>query len=231
MKSLTVLVSSLLLAAAAAPVYAADGTSNDFYIGLSGRIDQLSWKTKSFTATYSVTDSGSTTKSTDTVSSSNFPETAMGMGLRFGYRISPYFAVETGYAISYDENKIADNDNNQYRYRFTMRQLQLDGLAYWPIGASGRFRPFLTAGLAYTSGDARLRADLDGTASDQTAITDSTLTSYFHKHEVNWRAGLGVEVGISQTVSARILARYQPYSFGALKGGAILGFDLNYAIF
>lgn len=233
MKSLsTVLVSTLILAAAAIPAQAASGDQTGFYIGLDGRIDQISWKTRSFDAKYVKTTKGETTTTTDTTSSDYFPEAPMGFGLRLGYRFSPYLSAELAYANSYDENRILDNDNNKMRYRMSIREWQLDGYAFWPLGGSGRFRPFLTAGLAYASGDARLRADVLGTDTDGDVNDTMTNTHYATKHELDWRAGMGLEVGISETVNGRVYVRYQPYSFGnTLNGGATLGFTLNFLSF
>lgn len=226
----TVLVSSLLLAAAAAPALAA-GDMSGFYVGLDGRIDQIDWKNKSFSADYRASKLGVVTTTTDTTSADNFPEAPMGLGLLFGYRFSPYLAVDGGFSETSDENRILDNKDDAYRYRMTIKQWQVDGYAYWPLGSSGRFRPFLTAGLAYTSGDARLRADLGGTDTDGSSLTLKTYTHYAQKHEFDWRVGTGLEVGISDDVSARLYVRYQPYSFEALKNGVTLGFNLNVLVF
>lgn len=233
MKSLsTVLVSTLILAAAAVPAEAASGDQTGFYIGLDGRIDQISWKTRNFDVKYVKTNKGEATTTTDTTSSDLFPEAPMGFGLRLGYRFSPYLSAELAYANSYDENRIMDNDANKMRYRMSIREWQLDGYAFWPLGASGRFRPFLTAGLAYASADARMRADLLGTDADGEINDTLTTTHYATKHEIDWRAGMGLEVGISESVNGRLYVRYQPYSFGnTLNGGATLGFTLNFLSF
>ncbi|MGB8602508.1 MAG: outer membrane beta-barrel protein [Rhizomicrobium sp.] len=228
----TVLVSSLILAAAAVPAQAASGDQTGFYIGLDGRIDQISWKSKNFDATYTGTSKGSSSTTTGSTSSDYFPEAPMGVGLRLGYRFSPYLSAELGISDSYDENRIMDNDSNKLRYRMSIREIQLDGYAFWPLGASGRFRPFLTAGLAYASGDARMRADILGTDGSGDENDTMTTTHYFQRHEVDWRAGMGLEIGITETVNGRVYVRYQPYSFGgALDGGATLGFSLNFLSF
>lgn len=229
MKSLSTVLVSTLLVASAVPAMAASDLSG-FYVGLDGRIDQVSWKDKTFPATYRVSDEGVISSTSDTASATDFPEGPMGLGLLFGYRFSPYFAADVGISQSGDENRIMDNDSNKYRYRVTFRQIQADGYAYWPIG-TGRLRPFVTAGLAYTFGSARIRSELAGTNSSKTKITTATYSSYFQKGEVDWRIGAGMEVGISDDVSGRIYVRYQPYSFGGLNGGATLGFNLNVLVF
>lgn len=244
MKSIsTLLVSGILLASVALPAQAAasDTSKNDddsgfftgdFYVAFSGRIDALDWKSQDFDATYRKSSEGDITSKDITVNSDQMPETLMGPALSFGYRFSPYFAAELGISDTSDENRVLDNTANRFRYRMTVRQLSLDGYAYLPLGDTGRFRPFLTAGLAYASGDSRLRTDVSGTDDDGDAIRTLTLNTYFHKHEVDWRAGLGLEVGISQDVSARVFGRYQPYSFGShVNGGVTFGVDLTVSVF
>lgn len=223
----TVLITSLLLASAAVPAAAASDPSG-FYVSLDGRIDQITWKDKTFAATYKYTDEGAVTTTSDTASASDFSEGLMGLGMAFGYRFSPYFAAEAGFSETTDDNRITDNDANRFYYRMTIRQWQLDGYAFWPLGASGRFRPFVTAGIAYASADARMIAKVDGTDSDMSSLVNITHNTYFQKHEIDWRAGAGLEIGISDDVNGRFYLRYQPYSFGsALDGGVSLGFNLT----
>lgn len=240
MKSIsTVLLTSILLASVALPAQAAASGDDDsglftgdFYVSFGGRIDGIDWKSKDFDAKDRTTTTGSLSSSTTSVNTDQMPETLMGPAMAFGYKFSPYFATEIGIAATSDENRVTDNDANRYRYRMSIRQVSLDGYAYWPLGDTGRFRPFLTAGLAYVSGNSRVRTDIDGTDDGGIKNRTLTLTTFFHKHELDWRAGLGLEIGITQDVSARVYGRYQPYSFGSnLNGGATFGFDVNVAVF
>jgi opacity protein-like surface antigen len=209
----TVLISALVLAAAAVPAGAASVSDSDtgFYVGLDGRIDMMSWKT---------------------VDDTNYPQGPMGLGLRLGYRFSPYLATEVTLGESADENRVMDDAADRWRYRMTLREAQFDVLAYWPRGDTGWFKPFLSLGLAYTSGDARLRYEKDTGEldSDGDEITDVTYTTFFHKKEVEWRVGGGVEVRFSDSISGRIYGRYQDYDFGHVKGGATFGFSIISAI-
>ena len=204
----TVLLSALMLAAAAAPAGAAPAdaaaSDSDFYIGLDGRIDQLYWK-----------------DSVDT----HYPQSIMGLGLRLGYHFSPYLATEIGLSESSDENKEIDIKADRWRYHMTMREAQFDVFAYLPLGETGWFKPFLTAGLAYAEGNARLRQEIDSTTTiGTTAVTYTTL---FNKGEIDWRAGFGLEANLSDSLTGRIYVRYQSYSFGAMDGGTTFGFTLN----
>jgi opacity protein-like surface antigen len=211
MKHVTaVLFSALLLLAAAAPAAAAaPSDDNTFYVGLDGRIDVLSWK-----------------NSVDT----SYPQAVMGLGLRGGYRLSPYFSVELGYSISADEHREMDINADRWRYRLTLREVQADVYGFLPLGQSGRFRPFVSLGVAYADGNARIRREIDGTDSSGDATTTVTYTPLFSKGEIDYRAGAGIELHISDTVDGRIYARYQSYSFNAINGGITLGFTVNVAV-
>jgi opacity protein-like surface antigen len=222
-----VLLSALLLATAVPASAATTAEETGFYVGFEGLIDQISWKNRSFESTYTSTTLGKTSSSTITMLATDFSEGLMGLGMKLGYRFSPYLAVETGFGETTDDQRIMDDDANRYRYRMTIRQWQLDGYAYWPLGSSGRFKPFVTLGAALASGDARVRTEIDGTDENEDSLVDVGYTKYFQKREFEWRAGLGIEVRISDSVNGRIFARYQPYSFDALKGGATLGFTLS----
>lgn len=212
MKILSAAAAAVLLAAAAPaatiPTSTA-GTIDDgsFYIGLGGRIDALSWK-----------------EAEDT----NYPQSLMGLGLRFGYSFSPYLAVETGFSLTSDDQRQMDDSQNRMYYRMTIREAQLDAYGYLPLGGSGRFRPFITAGMAFDRGFARIRNVPEGSSDKPDA---PYYTERFKKNEFNWRAGGGIAVRLSDDVETRIYARYQSYSFGALNGGAVIGFDVNVAVF
>lgn len=228
----TAFISALALAAMAATATSASAdAASGFYIGLDGRIDQISFKDKTFTANlYDTVDRQPvTTRSPHTQSASDFPEGLMGAGVVLGYRFSPHWAVEAGFTSTADENRVADNNKYFYRYRMTIREAQLDGYAFLPLGPSGRFRPFLTAGMAYAAGNGRMEANQDTLDASGTRVGVETLVPYVVKKQVLWRAGAGLEIGISQSVAGRVYARYQPYSFGStVNGGASLGFNLTY---
>ncbi len=212
MKILSAAAAAVLLAAAAPAATIPTGAAGtidagSFYIGLGGRIDALSWKNAEDT---------------------NYPQSLMGLGLRFGYSFSPYLAVETGFSLSADDQREMDDAQNRMYYRMTIREAQLDAYGFLPLGGSGRFRPFVTAGMAFDRGFARIR-NVPLESSDK--AVPPYFTERFKKNEFNWRAGGGVAVRLSDDVETRIYARYQPFSFGALNGGTTIGFDVNVAVF
>lgn len=230
MKPYKTLFCSALFAAAALPASAVDASG--FYIGIDGRADQLSWQERSFTATLGVKTEGVLSTTTSDFSTLSFPQSLLGMGLKLGYRFSPYLAIEGGYTISAEEARELDNDNDRYRFRTSLRDIQLDVMGYWPLGETGRVRPFISLGMSYTMINARLRAEIDGTDEDLSAVTTPTYTRYLVKSELNWRLGTGVEVRISDGTYGRLFVRYTPYSFdSALDNGATFGFSINTKIF
>ncbi len=230
MKTYSPLLFSVLVAAAVMPACAADVSG--FYIGLEGRADQPSWNEGSFTATYRKETRGTISSSTGTAYATSFPQDMLGLGLVLGYRFSPYLALEVGYSITTDEARELDNNSDRFRYRMTVRDASLDALGYWPIGETGRFRPFVSVGLAYATSNARLRADIDGSDTDYDQVITATYTPYFQKKEINWRLGGGIEVRLSDSIYGRIFARYTPYSFGKkLDSNTTLGFSINTKIF
>lgn len=234
MKPITPIAFSVLAAALAAPAAAYDAPLDEsgFYVGFEGRLDQLSWNTYSFDQKIVSVEGGVETSSTAAGTTISFPQGLMGAGLKFGYRFSRYLALELGYTISSDEKREIDTDLNRFRYRLTLREAQADVLAYLPLGVSGRFKPFLSAGMAFTQADARLRTEVDGSDDEGEKITTATYTSFMKESEINWRIGGGIEVRVSDSTYGRFFARYQPYSFNdALDGGATLGFTVTTRLF
>lgn len=230
MKFSSTLLCSALLAAFALPAGAVDASG--FYVGIEGRADQLSWQEHAFTATFNTETLGVSSSSTGAVSSTSFPQSLLGLGLKLGYRFSPYLALEAGYAISADEAREMDNSGDRHRFRTTLRDAQFDVMGYWPLGETGRFRPFISLGMSYTMINARLCAEIDGTDDASSKVTTTTYTPYIVQSELDWRFGTGVEVRISDNTYGRIFVRYTPYSFDkALDNGATFGFSLNTKLF
>lgn len=204
------------------------------YIGFDGQVDHISWKN---------------------ADSSMYPQDVMGGGLFLGYRISPYFGVELGYNSSYDNNKIANKTTvtttvtddygntstidsivkRHFDYRLTIREFQLDGFAYLPLGRTGWFQPFVTAGLGYAEANARIRITTPTKKTDSNGnsktVDSVAYTTYFIKQELDWRVGAGIEARVSDSTALRVTVRYKPYSFGSnLDGGASFVFSVRTAL-
>ena len=180
----------------------------DPYIGFDGRVDAIAWHD----------------------SNSSYPEDTSGFGIHIGERFLPNFGAELGYSNSYGDIGYSQTTPTaeNFSYRLSIRDFQLDGYSYLPLGETGAFQPFVTLGAAFSEGNARIRNATTTTNSSGTSVPLITYTPFFHKQEVDWRGGFGVEFRLSQTYSARFLARYQPYSFGSnLSGGASLGISIN----
>jgi opacity protein-like surface antigen len=177
----------------------------DPYIGLDGRVDAIAWHN----------------------SNSSYPEDTSGIGIHIGDRLSRNYGVELGYSNAYGDVGYSQTTPTaeKFSYRLSIRDFQLDNFAYLPLGESGAFQPFMTLGVAFSEGNARIRN------STTTTVPVITYTQFFQKQEVDWRGGFGIEYRLSQSISARFLARYQPYSFGSnLSGGATLGISINTAL-
>lgn len=187
--------------------------TGDPYVGLDLNIDQVIWSNSTIAATYPTQNSGGT--------------------FRIGDRIWDDVAVELGYSNSYGSAPVTSSAgiSNKLSNRLALRALQLDGLAFFPLG-KGWFQPFVTAGLAYDEASARLRT-ITTTYDSKTKLNVITIisTPYFDKSEIDWHAGLGMEVVPMDGLSVRFTARYIPYSFaGHMSGGVTFGLGLNIGI-
>jgi opacity protein-like surface antigen len=187
--------------------------TGDPYVGLDLDIDQVVWRDSAIAATYPTSNSGGT--------------------FRIGDRILDNLAVELGYTNSYGSTIVPSSTgvDNKLSNRLALRELQLDGLAYMPLG-KGWFQPFVTAGLAYDEASARLRT-ITSTYDSTTKLNVNTITStpYFDKSEIDWRVGFGMEFVPMDGLSARFTVRYAPYSFGGhMAGGVTFGLGLNIGI-
>lgn len=180
----------------------------DPYIGIDGRVDAIAWHDLN----------------------SSYPEDTSGFGIHIGDRFLPNFATELGYSNSYGDVGYSQTTPTaeNFSYRISIRDFQLDNFAYLPLGQSGAFQPFVTLGAAFSEGNARIRNSTTTTNSSGASVPLVTGTPFFHKQEVDWRGGFGIEFRLSQALSTRFLARYQPYSFGSnLSGGATIGVSIN----
>lgn len=180
----------------------------DPYIGFDGRVDAIAWHN----------------------SNSSYPEDTSGFGIHIGDRYLPNFGVELGYSNSYGDVGYSQTTPiaEKFSYRLSIRDFQLDNFAYLPLGESGSFQPFMTLGAAFSEGNARIQNVTTTTNSSGSSVPSISYTPFFHKQEIDWRGEFGIEYRLSQTYSARFLARYQPYSFGSnLSGGATLGISID----
>ncbi len=199
---LSVTTFSLLIAAGLV------GAKADPYFGIDGHVDSISWHD----------------------SNSSYPQDTSGYGIHIGDRFFPNFGAEIGYSesagqVGYDQ---AVPTPEKFSYRLSICDFQFDNFAYVLLGESGAYQPFVTFGAAFSQGNARIRNVTTTSNSTSSSLPSYSYTPFFHKQEVDWRGGFGIEFRLSPTYSARFLARYQPYSFGSnLSGGATLGLSIN----
>ena len=112
--------------------------TGDPYVGLDLNIDQVIWRDPAIAVSY--------------------PTNPSGINLRLGDRIFKNIAVELGYSIS-DGYSAQTTDNATgavQSNRLSMQSLQLDTLAFWPLGGTW-FQPFATIGLGYDNANAHVR--------------------------------------------------------------------------
>lgn len=190
----------------------------DVYLGLDTRIDEIAWHDPA---------------------AANYPQDTMGAAFHIGDRFSPYFGTEFGYSDSYGElNYTPTNTTTQsvpiaeaISDRLTIREFQLDNFAHLPLGPEGWVQPFVTLGAAYSDANARVRITTESSDSSGNETKSYAVTPFFHKQELDWRVGFGVQFQPLDAISLRFLVRYQPYSFKSeMSGGATLGLGLNAAL-